>query len=65
MWDLFQRLKNPGFDLDISTFAKANTHRNQELFQNIYQQLNKLVDGKGHNKLHNKYAIYLIDSTIR
>ncbi len=65
MWDLFQRLKNPGFDLDISAFSKANTHLSQELFQNIYQQLNKLVHGKGHNKLHNKYAIYLIDSTIR
>jgi putative transposase len=64
MRDLFTRLNNTGFDVDISTFSKANTHRSQETFQNIYQRLNKLVHDKGGKKLHNKYAICPIDSTV-
>jgi putative transposase len=64
MRDLFKRLNNTGFDVDISTFSKANTHRSQEPFQKIYQQLNKLVHGKSQKKLHNKYTICPIDSTI-
>ncbi|MBD2656131.1 IS4 family transposase, partial [Aphanizomenon flos-aquae FACHB-1265] len=64
MRDLFKRLNNTGFDVDISTFSKANTHRSQKVFQKIYQQLNKLVQNKVHKKLHDKYAICPIDSTI-
>ncbi|MFM6107310.1 MAG: IS4 family transposase, partial [Sphaerospermopsis kisseleviana] len=57
MRDLFKRLNNTGIDVRISTFSKANTHRNQEIFQKIYHQLNKLVQKKAHKKLHDKYAI--------
>ncbi|AFZ22639.1 transposase family protein [Cylindrospermum stagnale PCC 7417] len=64
MRDLFKRLNNTGFDVDISTFSKANTHRSQEVFQKIYHQLNQLVQNKVQKKLHNKYAICPIDSTI-
>ncbi|WP_016953690.1 IS4 family transposase [Anabaena sp. PCC 7108] len=64
MRDLFKRLNNTGFDVDISTFSKANTHRSQEVFQKIYHQLNQLVQNKIHKKLHDKYAICPIDSTI-
>ncbi|BAB76903.1 hypothetical protein DSM107007_11060 [Nostoc sp. PCC 7120 = FACHB-418] len=64
MRGLFARLNNTGFELDISTFSKANLHRSQKPFQAIYQKLNKLVQNKAENKLHNKYAIYSIDSTV-
>ncbi|MBE9059369.1 IS4 family transposase [Sphaerospermopsis sp. LEGE 08334] len=64
MRDLFKRLNNTGIDVRISTFSKANTHRNQEIFQKIYHQLNKLVQKKAHKKLHDKYAICPIDSTV-
>jgi len=46
MRDLFTRLNHTGIDVIISTFSKANKHRNQEIFQNIYHQLNKLVQKK-------------------
>jgi putative transposase len=64
MRDLFQRLNNTGFEVDISTFSKASSHRAQKPFQEIYQKLNELVQKKIHKKLHNKYAICPIDSTI-
>jgi putative transposase len=64
MRDLFTRLNNTGFEVDISTFSKANLHRSQKPFQEIYQKLNELVQNKSQNKLHNKYAICPIDSTI-
>lgn len=64
MRDLFKRLNNTGFDVDISTFSKANVHRSQKTFQEIYQNLNELVTNKAQNKLHNKSAICPIDSTI-
>jgi putative transposase len=64
MRDLFTRLNNTGIDVRISTFSKANIHRSQEIFQNIYHQLNKLVQKKAYKKLHDKYAICPIDSTI-
>lgn len=64
MRDLFKRLNNTGFDVDISTFSKANTHRSQEPFQNIYRYLNQLVQNKFHKKLHDKYAICPIYSTV-
>jgi putative transposase len=43
MRDLFKRLNNRGFDVDISTFSKASSHRPQTPFQEIYQKLNELV----------------------
>ncbi len=64
MRDLFKRLNNTGFDLDISTFSKASSHRTQKPFQAIYQKLNEIVQKKTHKKLHDKYAICPIDSTI-
>lgn len=64
MRDLFKRLNNTGFEVDISTFSKANLHRSQKPFQEIYQKLNELVQKKVQKKLHDKYAICPIDSTI-
>lgn len=64
MRDLFTRLNNTGFDVDISTFSKASSHRSQKQFQEIYQKLDELVRQKTHKKLHDKYAICPIDSTI-
>jgi putative transposase len=64
MRDLFTRLNNTGFEVDISTFSKANLHRSQKPFQEIYQKLNELVQKKVQKKLHDKYAICPIDSTI-
>ena len=61
---MFKRINPTGFEVDISTFSKANTHRSQEPFRNIYEQLNQLVPNAAHKKLHNKYAICPIDSTI-
>jgi putative transposase len=64
MRDLFKRLNNTGFDVDISTFSKASSHRSQKLFQDVYQKLNELIPNETHNKLHDKYAICPIDSTM-
>ncbi len=64
MRDLFKRLNNTGFEVDISTFSKSSSHRGQKPFQEIYQKLNELVQHKTHKKLHDKYAICPIDSTI-
>ncbi|BAT54061.1 Transposase, IS4 [Nostoc sp. NIES-3756] len=53
--------------LDFSThqtFSKANLHRSQKQFQEIYQKLNKLLQKKHYKNLHDKYAICPIDSTI-
>jgi putative transposase len=65
MRDFFKRINNPtGFEVNISTFSKANTHRSQEPFRKIYEQLNQLAQKKAQKKLPNKYAICPIDSTI-
>lgn len=64
MRDLFKRLNNTGFKVDISIFSKASSHCSQKPFQEICHKLNELVQNKSGNKLHNKYAIYPIDSTI-
>jgi len=64
MRDLFKRINPTGFEVYISTFSKANTHRSQEPFRKIYEQLNQLVPKEAHKKLLNKYAICPIDSTI-
>jgi putative transposase len=61
---LFKRINPTGFEVDISTFSQGNTHRSQEAFRKIYEQLNQLVPKKAHQKLHNKYAISPIYSTI-
>ncbi|ALF52035.1 transposase [Nostoc piscinale CENA21] len=64
MRDVFKRLNNTGYPVDISTFSKANLHRSQQPFQEIYEKLNKLVQQVNNKKLHDKYAICPIDSTI-
>ncbi|MFN6569576.1 IS4 family transposase [Dendronalium sp. ChiSLP03b] len=64
MRDLFKRLNNNCFDVDISTFTKASSHRTPKPFQEIYQKLNEIVHQKAHKKLHDKYAICPIDSTV-
>lgn len=64
MRDLFKRLNNTGIDVNMSTFSKASSHRSQKPFQKIYDELNKIVNQKHLKKLHNKYAICPIDSTI-
>ena len=60
MKNLFNRLNNTGIEVDISTFSKASSHRSQQVFHQIYQQLSELVHQK---KIHDKYAICPIDST--
>ena len=64
MRDLFKRIHPTGFEVYLSTFSQANTHRSQEPFRKIYEQLNQLVLKEAQKKLHNKYAICPIDSTI-
>ena len=46
MRNLFKRINPTGFEVDISTFSKANTHRSQEPFRKIYEQLNQLSQKK-------------------
>lgn len=60
MRDLFKRLNGTGFDLDISTFSKASSHRSQEVFWRIYQNLVKRVYRKNSK---DKFTICPIDST--
>ena len=60
MRDLFYRLNHTGFDLDISTFSKASSHRDWKIFSRIYQNLVKQVHQQNPN---DKYAICPIDST--
>ena len=64
MRDLFKRLNNTGFGVDISTFSTASYHRTQKHFQEIYQKLNQLVQKKTQKKFKNQYAICPIDSTV-
>lgn len=64
MRDLFKRLNNTGFDVNISTFSKASSHRDIKPFQQIYQKLNQLVQKRKHKKLQDKYSVCPIDSTI-
>jgi putative transposase len=64
MRDLFKRLNNTGFDVNISTFSKASSHHDLKPFQKIYQKLNQLVQKGNHKKLHDKYSVSPIDSTI-
>ncbi len=63
MRDLFKRLNNTGFPVDISSFSKANIHRSQEPFIQIYQKLYELVNKKGVSKQRTNYLICPIDST--
>lgn len=60
MRDLFKWLNHTDFSVQISTFSKASSHRSQQIFQQIYQQLSMVLEQK---KLVNKYAICPIDST--
>jgi putative transposase len=43
MRDLFKRLNNTEFDVDISTFSKASSHRPQKPFQQINQIINNIM----------------------
>jgi putative transposase len=63
MRDLFKRLNNTGFSVDISTFSKANAHRSQKPFIEIYQKLYRLVNKASVDKRQSKYLICPIDST--
>ena len=60
MRDLFKRLNNTGFDLDISTFSKASSHRSWQIFLQIYKKLVKRVHQQNPK---DKYATCPIDST--
>lgn len=60
MRDLFKRLNNTGIEVDISTFSKASSDRSQQIFQQIYQQVSRLIYQKN---LPGKYTICPIDST--
>lgn len=51
MRDLFKRLNNTGYASDISTFSKANLHRSQEPFRQIYQKLNSIVAKQSQKKI--------------
>ncbi len=64
MRDLFKRLNNTGFPVDISTFSKANLQRSQKPFIQIYQKLFQLVNKKFLPRKLNNYLICPIDSTI-
>ncbi len=64
MRDLFKRLNLTGFEVDISTFSKANKHRSQKPFQKIFETLKQLVNQKNPKKFGAKYLICPIDSTI-
>jgi putative transposase len=64
MRDLFKGLKNTGFDVNMSTFSKASSRRELKLFQKIYQNLNRFASQGNLKKLHDKYSICPIDSTI-
>jgi putative transposase len=64
MRDIFKRLNNTGFTLDISTFSKASAGRSCQPFQQIYQKLNQLLGQKSSQRLSGKYEICPIDSTI-
>jgi putative transposase len=64
MRDLFKRLNNTGFPVDISTFSKANVQRSQKPFIQIYQKLCQLVNKKPLSHKLKNYLICPIDSTI-
>ncbi|HEY9604321.1 MAG TPA: IS4 family transposase [Allocoleopsis sp.] len=64
MRDLFKRLNNTGFSVDISTFSKANVQRSQKPFIQIYQKLCQLVKKKSRSCKLKNYLICPIDSTI-
>jgi putative transposase len=64
MRDLFKRLNNTGYEADISTFSKANKHRDIKPFIKIYQELNQILNKIKHKKHDNDYIICPIDSTI-
>ena len=64
MRDLFKRLNNTGFPVDISTFSKANVQRSQKPFIQIYQNLCQLIQKKSLSCKLKKYLICPIDSTI-
>ena len=55
--------------MDISTFSKANKVRGLELFQELYQEVLRLVKqksqlGKNQQQAVNDYEVCPIDSTV-
>ena len=64
MRDLFKRLNNTGFPVDISTFSQANVHRSQKPFIQIYQKLTQLAKRNLPERQLKNYSICPIDSTI-
>ncbi len=58
MRDIFKRLNRTGYELDISTFSKANASKSQEPFLKLYQQLNEEICRQ---KNLQKYEMYPID----
>ncbi len=63
MRDLFKRLNNTGFPVDISTFSKANLQRSQKPFIQIYQKLCQFVNKNPLDHKLKNYLICPIDST--
>ena len=63
MRDLFKRLNNTGFPVDIYTFSKANLQRSQKPFIQIYQKLCQLVNKNPLDHKLKNYLICPIDST--
>ncbi|WP_044170215.1 IS4 family transposase [Kamptonema formosum] len=61
MRDIFKRLNGTGYELDISTFSKANASRSQEPFLRFHQQLNEEICRQ---KSLQKYELCPIDSTV-
>ncbi len=65
MRDLLGRLKLGGYEMDISTFSKANQHRSLVPFQELYRQVLELVKRKNPNLSEGaRYVTCPIDSTI-
>lgn len=65
MRDLFGRLKLGGYEMDISTFSKANQHRSLNPFRQLYRQILELVKRENPSLSENLgYVTCPIDSTI-
>lgn len=69
MHDLFRRLHQGNITMNISTFSKANQHRDLKPFQELYQEVLHLVKQQsrkksGGNRAVSDYEICPIDSTV-
>jgi putative transposase len=61
MRDIFKRLNGTGYDVDISTFPKANGPKNKEPFLRLYQSITSEICRQ---KRLQKYELFPIDSTV-